>query len=96
MRHVTRLLPALVLVLALAACGGVTGYDIEEAQQVISDAAADAYPDAAPFEVTCDEPPGEAAAGATFSCTATDADGETYEFQVTGTDEEGNVDIQEL
>lgn len=96
MRHLSRLLTALVLVFAGTACGGVTGYDIDEAQQVISDAAAGAYPDAAPFEVTCDEPPAEAAAGATFSCAATDANGETYEFQVTGTDDEGNVDIEEL
>jgi hypothetical protein len=88
------LLAAMLLSVLLAACSG-TGYDVEAAQDLIAGEADAAYPELAPFEVECEDPPAAAVEGATFTCTATDAEDGEREFLVTGTDDQGNVEIQE-
>lgn len=88
----TRVVLFVLCLSLLAACGGRV-YDVDLLETTIQDAAEEAFPQFSPFTVECGDVPAPSA-DASFTCTATDVEGDSFDAIVTGLDDQGEVDIE--
>lgn len=89
---------AIALAVLATACSGSFsiggGLDLEALESAIVETGDAQRADLAPFTADCTGAPTDVAAGDTFSCTATDAQGNDYPVAVTADDDEGNVSFE--